>query len=181
MIKKMTGENRSSIHIVNKLGEHELVIDYSDGQTPSLKFVRIAELLYLKHIGIDIPTYIVTIFQSYQIFVLSTRKINNNNSMLKLQKFSEYKLCWWGGLHALSVTVYVLVPIKDTQQIDDLASYRNDANQLTLGLVSTTYINPQLGLVFLIASNICSSSKQRALKPESGWLQRQIDALFECK
>lgn len=90
----MTGENRSSIHIVNKLGEHVLVIDYSDGQTPSLKFVRIAELLYLKHIGIDIPTYIVTIFQSYQIFVLSTRKINNNNSMLKLQKFSEYKLCW---------------------------------------------------------------------------------------
>lgn len=35
-----------------------------------------------------------------------------------------------------------------------------------------------LGFVLRIASSICSSSKQRALKPDNGWLQRQMEA---CK
>lgn len=48
--------------------------------------------------------------------------------------------------------------------------------QLTLGLVSTTYMNLLLGLDFIMASSICSSSKQRALKPDRGWLLRHMAA-----
>lgn len=39
---------------------------------------------------------------------------------------------------------------------------------LTLGLVSTTYRKSLWGLDPKMASSICSSSKQRALKPDSG-------------
>lgn len=49
---------------------------------------------------------------------------------------------------------------------------------LTLGLVSTTYMNSDLGLGldFRMQCNICSSSRQRARKPERGWLHRQMAA-----
>ena len=48
--------------------------------------------------------------------------------------------------------------------------------RLTLGLVSTTYMKSLRGLDLTMASSICSSSTQRALKPERGWLLRQMAA-----
>lgn len=42
--------------------------------------------------------------------------------------------------------------------------------------MSTTYIKGLPGLASLIACNICSSSRQRALNPERGWLQRHMAA-----
>lgn len=47
---------------------------------------------------------------------------------------------------------------------------------LTLGLVSTTYMKSLRGLDLTMASSICSSSRQRALKPDRGWLLRQMAA-----
>lgn len=52
---------------------------------------------------------------------------------------------------------------------------------LTLGLVSTTYMKSLRGLDLKMASSICSSSKQRALKPDRGWLLRQMAAWGEAK
>jgi len=49
---------------------------------------------------------------------------------------------------------------------------------LTRGRVSTTYIKLLFGLVLRTQFNSCSSSRQRALNPERGWLQRHIAA---CK
>lgn len=50
------------------------------------------------------------------------------------------------------------------------------AREGTFGLVSTTYMKGLPGLASLMACSICSSSRQRALKPERGWLQRHMAA-----
>lgn len=52
---------------------------------------------------------------------------------------------------------------------------------LTLGLVSTTYMKSLRGLDLKMASSICSSSRQRALKPDRGWLLRQMAAWQEVR
>lgn len=52
---------------------------------------------------------------------------------------------------------------------------------LTLGLVSTTYMKSLRGLDLKMASSICSSSRQRALKPDRGWLLRQMAAWEEAR
>jgi hypothetical protein len=52
---------------------------------------------------------------------------------------------------------------KEREKID-----RDMNNRLTLGLVSTTYINLALGLAWTIPFNSCSSSTQRALNPDRG-------------
>ena len=60
-----------------------------------------------------------------------------------------------------------------------LSSKECDATVLlTRGRVSTTYIKLLFGLVLRTQFNSCSSSRQRALNPERGWLQRHIAA---CK
>ena len=46
----------------------------------------------------------------------------------------------------------------------------------TLGLVSTMYNCWECGVDFKIALIICSSSTDRVLNPESGWLERQMAA-----
>lgn len=58
------------------------------------------------------------------------------------------------------------------------ASFRSsqEPSEDTFGLVSTTYMKAHPGLASLIACNICSSSRQRALNPDSGWLQRHMAA-----
>ena len=43
---------------------------------------------------------------------------------------------------------------------------------LTLGRVSTTYMNLAFGFDWTILFNSCSSSTQRALNPDKGWLHR---------
>lgn len=66
---------------------------------------------------------------------------------------------------------------EDEQLPKRIWTHRNKV--LTLGLVSTTYMKSLWGLDLKMASSICSSSRQRALKPDSGWLLRQMAAWKE--